>query len=124
MSARSVILYVDDEHINLLLFGRIMNKHFEVITASSGEEALLKLDENPEIKAVITDLRMPKMDGLEFIREAHAKFSDRPYMILSGYEKNDEVKEAMAKGMVVEYIQKPYSSHVVAERIQQSISPE
>lgn len=122
MTTKSVILYVDDEHINLLLFGRLMSKHFEVITASSAMEGLHKLDENPEIKAVITDLRMPKMDGLDFIKEAREKFEDRPYIILSGFEKSDAVKDAIGQGLVTEYIQKPYSSEVVANRIKETIS--
>ena len=121
MSTKSVILYVDDEHINLLLFSRLMKKHFEVITASSGKEGLHKLDENPEIEVVVTDLRMPKMDGLEFIKEAKDKFNDRPYLILSGFEKSDKVKDAIAQGLVKEYIQKPYSSEMVANRIKDSI---
>lgn len=122
MSTKPVILYVDDEHINLLLFGRLMNKHFEVLTASSGKDGLQKLEEHPEIKAVVTDLRMPEMNGLEFIKEARQNFQDCHYMILSGYEKNEDVKHAIAEGVVKEYIQKPYSSEVVAGRIQETIS--
>ncbi|MEQ8525591.1 response regulator [Gracilimonas sp.] len=122
MSVKSVILYVDDEHINLLLFGRLMSKHFEVLTAASAMEGLQMLDENPEVKVVITDLRMPKMDGLEFIKEAKKKFDDRPYIILSGFEKSDAVKDAIRQGLVEEYIQKPYSSEVVADRIKETIS--
>ncbi len=121
MSSKPVILYVDDEHINLFLFGRLMGKHFEVLTASSGPEGLQKLEENPDIKVVVTDLRMPKMDGLEFIEKAKSELSDRPYFILSGFEKNDQVKDAIDKGWVEEYIQKPYSSEVVANRIKESI---
>ncbi len=121
MSSKPVILYVDDEHINLFLFGRLMDKYFDVLTASSGPEGLQKLEEHPEIKVVITDLRMPKMDGLEFIEKAKSDFSDRPYFILSGFEKSDEVKDAINNGLVEEYIQKPYSSEVVANQIKESI---
>lgn len=122
MSSKPSILYVDDEHINLFLFGRLMDKYFKVITAISGPEGLQKLENNPEIKLVITDLRMPKMDGLEFVKKAKSHFGNIPYVILSGFEKSDEVKEAIDEGLVQEYIQKPYSSEVVANRIMECIS--
>lgn len=121
MSSKPVILYVDDEHINLFLFGRLMDKYFDVVTASSGPQGLQKLEEHPEIKLVITDLRMPKMDGLEFVEKAKSEFNSRPYLILSGFEKSDEVKEAINEGLVQEYIQKPYSSEAVANRIKELI---
>lgn len=121
MSPKPVILYVDDEHINLFLFGRLMDKYFEVLTASSGPEGLQKLEEHPEIKVVITDLRMPKMNGLEFVEKAKSEFNNLPYLILSGFMKSGEVKDAINNGLVEEYIQKPYCSEDVANRIMKFI---
>ncbi len=65
------ILYVDDEQTNLVLFEYSFKDLYNVITANSGEEGLLKLkDYKDDIIVVISDMRMPKMNGIEFIIEA------------------------------------------------------
>lgn len=67
------ILYVDDEQLNLQLFATVFKKKFNVITAESGLEGLEKLDKNKDICIVISDMRMPEMNGIEFINTAKKK---------------------------------------------------
>ena len=62
------ILYVDDEVINLELLQLTYMNDFEVITATSAKEGLQMLEVNPDIRVVISDLKMPVMNGLEFIK--------------------------------------------------------
>jgi response regulator RpfG family c-di-GMP phosphodiesterase len=107
MQSKKKVLCVDDEPINLLILRKILGKKYEVITAKHGEEALLVLEKDPEIELVITDMNMPGMNGLEFIKEASDSFTPKSYFMLSGYAITDEIQEALDTGLIYEYFQKP-----------------
>ena len=78
------VLYVDDEKDNLFVFKANFNRKFEVITTLSPEEALNELDlHHDEIIVVISDMRMPDMNGVEFIKKAKAKYKNIFYYIIS-----------------------------------------
>lgn len=108
MEKRCSILYVDDEPINLLLFSNLFAKKYEVITAKSGSEGLHILSENKEIKAVISDMKMPGMNGIEFIQEAFKKFPTKIFFILTGYDLTSEIENAINTGLIKKYFQKPF----------------
>lgn len=105
----TTILYVDDEVINLTVFSISFRKKYDVITAESAINALDILKENPQIDVVISDLRMPVMDGLEFIRIAKPTFSNIKFFILSGFEKTPEITSAIDEDLVVDYFKKPFN---------------
>ena len=107
MQSRKKVLCVDDEPINLLILKKILGKKHEVITAEHGEAALSKLEKDPEIELVITDMNMPGMNGLEFIREASKQFLNKKFFMLSGYAITDEIQRALDTGLICEYFQKP-----------------
>ncbi len=94
------VLYVDDEEINLLVLSRRLKKKFEVLTAESGEEGLKVLEKDPDLNLIISDLKMPGMSGLEFIKRAHELFQDKRYFLLTGYTMTDEAKEALETGLI------------------------
>lgn len=121
-SEKPSILYVDDEHINLLLLKRLLQEFFEVKTSVSASEALDLLENNKDIKAVITDLRMPQMSGMELIREARQRGDRRPFMILSGFEKTGEIEEALTNEVVSAYIQKPYNRNELVQLIEDNMN--
>lgn len=101
------ILYIDDEKINLLVFKKIFEKKYSVTTAISGEDGLSILGSNPDIEHIVTDLRMPRMSGLEFIEEAQKLYPNKKYFILSGYSLTEEIQEAIDSGKVIQYFMKP-----------------
>ncbi|MBO6795141.1 MAG: response regulator [Balneolaceae bacterium] len=102
------VLYVDDEVINLRVFELAFKEKFEVYTAKNGALALEVLNEHPKIHVVVSDMKMPRMNGIEFITQAKTTHPDTIYFILTGFGKNEVIKEAMANGLIKEYIQKPY----------------
>ncbi|MFP4069069.1 MAG: response regulator [Verrucomicrobiota bacterium] len=106
-ASKERILYVDDEELNRMVFQRCFRKHFEVIATGSGEEALTVMEAHPEIRKVVTDYKMPEMNGMEFVEAAQRRFRGKSYYMLSGYEAPEEVREAMARGVVERYFQKP-----------------
>lgn len=105
---KDTLLYVDDEPINLQLFEIHMKKHYNVYTALSGPIALRHLAEHPEINIVFSDMKMPQMDGLEFISEAQKINTDAKYYILSGYNLSPDINKALEDKTILAYFQKPF----------------
>lgn len=101
------VLCVDDERINLLILEKLLGKNFEVLTADSGDSGLKVLEQNPSISFVISDMKMPGMNGLQFIAKAKEKWRDKVYFILSGYSLSEEIQEALDKGLILAYFEKP-----------------
>ncbi|TCO07050.1 response regulator [Natronoflexus pectinivorans] len=109
MSEKIKVLYVDDEHLNVLLFEMNFSKKFDVVTGQDAFAGLDLLDKNPDIKVVISDMRMPEMNGLQFIDKAREKFSDKKYFILTGFDITPEIREALEKKIILKYFMKPFN---------------
>lgn len=111
------ILYVDDEEINLEIFKINMHKYFKIETARSGVEGLRILEEGNTIQLVISDLRMPEMDGLEFIKTAKEKHPDIKFFIITGYEITPEIDEALETNLICQYFNKPYNVNEIISSV-------
>jgi len=116
------ILYVDDEPINLRLFELAFQKVFDVKTAISGKEGLEILEKNRDIDMIITDFKMPVMNGLEFIKEAYKKHKDKTYFILSGYDQTPEIAEAIKNKLIKRYFMKPFIKSQLENEIRNSFN--
>jgi two-component system, response regulator, stage 0 sporulation protein F len=103
------VLYVDDESINLQLFEINFRKHYQVLTATDGLSGLNILNNNPETSSIISDMKMPGMNGIEFIKQAKAQYPDKKYYILSGYEETDEIRNAIKTGLILKSFSKPFN---------------
>jgi two-component system, response regulator, stage 0 sporulation protein F len=116
------VLYVDDEPINLYLFERVLKrKNYQVITALSGYEALGKLKEKNDIPVVVSDMRMPGMDGVEFIRQAKKQYPDKVFFILTGFDLTPEISNAMEENLIEKYMQKPFDQHEMDHSIRMAL---
>lgn len=112
------ILYVDDEEFNLFLFKANFRGKYNIFTAKSGVEALEFLDKNyQDIFLVITDMRMPSMDGVEFVRRSRAKYQGLRYFILSGFDHNENILQAVKENMIDRYFTKPFEMSEIEEAI-------
>ncbi|HCX22875.1 MAG: response regulator [Flammeovirgaceae bacterium] len=112
------VLYVDDEKDNLFVFKANFNRKFEVITTLSPEEALNELDlHHDEIIVVISDMRMPDMNGVEFIKKAKAKYKNIFYYILTGYGHNQEIEAAIEDKLIENYFTKPFDALEIEKAI-------
>lgn len=101
------ILYVDDEKPNLRGFKSTFRRHYNVFTAMDGEEALEILNDT-KIDLLITDHRMPGITGTELLKRVHAMNPGIIRMILSGFIKLDELKEATSSFGIHDFIGKPW----------------
>lgn len=115
------ILYVDDEKINLDLFKLSFRDTYEVITADSANIALQILDTTNNIKLVITDMKMPGMNGIEFIEKARIKYSNIPYIVMSGYSKTPQITKALEEGMIMGYFTKPFNKKKLQKEIDNTL---
>ncbi|HLO58910.1 MAG TPA: response regulator [Bacteroidales bacterium] len=118
---RRVILYVDDEPINLKIFSLAFQKKFKVEVADSGVAGLKKLDHLPEISIVISDMKMPGMNGIEFIKAARSNYPDRSYFILTGFDITSEISMAIQEGLIHSYFRKPFNLTEIETAIHQSL---
>lgn len=114
------LLYVDDEPINLQLLQISIKKHFDVVIANSGKEGLEILDEMQDIPIVVSDMKMPQMDGLEFISKAKEKYPSIQYYILTGYDTTKEISEALRDGLIIKKFKKPFNAKALMGELLQN----
>ncbi len=100
---------VDDEPPFIRAITRLIEDNFDQIQivgfAYNGETALKKIKENPP-DVVITDIKMPKMDGITLLNRINEEMSDTRCVVISGYQDFNYAKQAMKSG-VTDYILKP-----------------
>ncbi|MEP5613027.1 MAG: response regulator [Cyclobacteriaceae bacterium] len=108
-SSNITILYVDDEEINLLLFGRSFSKKHNVLSAGSGREGLEILGRNENIDVVISDMRMTDMSGIEFIKLAKQEYPEKIYFILTGFVFGEEIESALKNKLIANSFSKPFN---------------
>jgi two-component system, NtrC family, response regulator len=103
------ILIVDDEKNYPLILSAILEEEgFETISANSGQEALTLLNDG-EIDLVLTDMKMPGMDGIELLEHIKAKDKALPVIMMTAHGTVDKAVEAMQKG-AYSYILKPFEN--------------
>ncbi len=111
------VLVVDDELlIRDLLYDFFSSRDYEIILAESGHKALDILA-NEHIDVVLTDLKMPDMDGLEMIRRADIKKSGPPVIIMTGFPSIESAIEAI-RLKVSDYVIKPFNINRLFESIE------
>lgn len=114
------VLYVDDEEPNLFLFKVSFEDKYEIFTSSSGPEGLEKLAHaHNEIIVVISDMNMPEMNGVEFVRKAREQYAEIGYFILTGYDYNDEIDEAIKEKVVNKFFTKPFDQQQIERAIEE-----
>ena len=101
------ILYVDDERANRIVLDQSMKTEFKIITAGDGEAALRLLAEH-DIAVVITDMRMPTMQGDELLRIVKERHPQVIRMVMTAHQDIGPILQAINEGLVARYIIKPW----------------
>jgi two-component system, NtrC family, response regulator len=103
------ILIVDDEKNYLLVLSAVLeDEGYEVLTAPDGPEAL-EIQKSSDLDLVVTDMKMPGMDGIEFLEQIKARDPDLPVIMMTAHGTVDKAVEAMQKG-AYSYILKPFDN--------------
>ena len=119
---KPTILYVDDDYFNITLFEFNFKNQFNIVNANSGQEALRMIKENGKISAVVSDVRMPEMNGIELITHVKEMRPSLPCFLLTGYGGSQEVVEAIEKNLIVGYFSKPFDKETVIRTLKSTIN--
>lgn len=114
------LMVVDDEPDNLDLLYRTFRRDFSVFKAESGPSALDVLDKEGEMAVIISDQRMPQMNGTEFLGRTVERFPDTIRILLTGYTDVEDLVEAINSGQVFKYITKPWNPAELKAVVQQA----
>ncbi len=103
------VLFVDDEPGVLNAMQRLFHDEpYELLTASGGPAALMLLQETGAVQLIISDYRMPVMNGSEFLQQVMQRWPDTRRVILSGFPDTDVLLTALNEGRVHRFFSKPW----------------
>lgn len=117
------ILLVDDDRTLLSALRRTLVDHFEITTASSGAEALGLFRSGQSFDCVVSDMKMPHMDGLQLVTEITRNWPHIPCIILTGNQDEETLQRIAIHGSVVQLLNKPTLGEELVAAIKQAIVP-
>lgn len=117
MSELPKVLYVDDEGINLELLQLTFRNELQVYTAITAQEGLKILSINHDIHVVISDLKMPGMNGLDFIKEVKSRYGDKVCLLLTAFLESEVMLEGFNKELIFRYLMKPWNKNELYQTV-------
>ena len=116
------VLVVDDNGINRAILSKILSGQYEIVEAENGKDALKKMEAHHDIMAVLLDLRMPVMDGYEFLRVVRMECHNDtlPIIAITAMEGDSSEIQALNLG-ADDYLVKPVVPSVVRKRLENAI---
>ena len=116
------LLVVDDEPLNRQLLNRTLRSKYRITEACDTQEALEILQENAEFSAILSDHLMPGKTGAEFAFIVHERWPHIPFILVTGYEGDELVKQAEDQGIIGNVVSKPWSGRLLHEIIESHVS--
>jgi response regulator RpfG family c-di-GMP phosphodiesterase len=121
-AAPARILCVDDEPSILSALKRVFRPHgYAVFTAVSGKEGLALLENEP-IDVVVSDMRMPEMDGAQFLERVFERWPATKRILLTGYADASATIAAINRGKIWRYVAKPWNDDELVLTVQQALA--
>jgi diguanylate cyclase (GGDEF)-like protein/PAS domain S-box-containing protein/hemerythrin-like metal-binding protein len=118
--AAETLLLVDDEpHILAALKRMLRREGYRILTAGSGHEALAILA-STSVQVIVSDQRMPEMTGTEFFSRVRSLYPETVRIVLSGYADLNAVTEAINRGAIWRYLNKPWDDDELKREIRES----
>ncbi len=115
---RSILLVDDEKKILSSLSRAFFDTDYDIYTANGGEEAL-ELLETQEVDLIISDMRMPVMDGYELLSKVKEKYPRTIRVIMSGYAEEQTIIQALVRNIGKIYILKPWNNEEVLRYVEQ-----
>jgi len=110
VDGRTVLFVDDDAKVLTSLKRGLIEEPYNILFANSGKEALEILKQQ-EVNVIVTDMRMPEMNGLELLKVVKKDYPHIIRMILSGYTDIDTLLTAINEGEIFRFIPKPWKSN-------------
>ncbi|HDS1818124.1 TPA: response regulator [Pseudomonas putida] len=119
---RAVVLLVDDESSILNSLRRLLRgQPYDVLLAESGAQALELLEQRP-VNLVISDARMPGMDGATLLAQVNQRFPGTLRILLTGYADMNTIAKAINDGHIHRYISKPWNDEEMLVTVRQALA--
>lgn len=115
------LLFVDDEANILSALKRLFRPHgYRIWTAGGGQEGLDILAREP-IDLVISDMRMPEMNGAQFLEKVREQWPDTVRILLTGYAEISATIDAINRGQIYRYVSKPWEDNDIVLLVKQAL---
>lgn len=115
------VLFVDDEDNILNALRRLFRPAgYRVLTAGSGAEALALLQQE-QVDLVVSDMRMPHMNGAELLEQVYRQYPDTMRVLLTGHADIGMTVDAINKGQILRYIAKPWDDNDMLVTVRQAL---
>jgi response regulator RpfG family c-di-GMP phosphodiesterase len=111
------VLFVDDEPILLQGYQRLLRNDFQVSTAVGGAPALTMIQHMGPFGVVLSDMRMPGMDGVEFLRKVKALAPDAVRIMLTGNSELQTAVDAVNEGSIFRFLSKPCNKDTLVKTL-------
>lgn len=119
---KHTVLAVDDEENNLSLLKRTLRNNYNVISATSGQEAIQILNERgDEISLIVSDQKMPQMEGTELFKIISEKHPNIVKILLTGHSNVDILVDAINECHLFQYVLKPFEPDQLCDVVQNGI---
>ena len=115
MNEKTAILIIEDEPELLDILREILEPEVDqVILASNGLDALEKMEKHSNIRAIISDINMPKMSGLDLLKQIRSDFNPIPFVVLTAYGNPVSMRQAIQL-QATDFIDKPFKTEELVE---------
>lgn len=119
MSLPKLLICDDEEGIRESL-KLILSDYYNLIIVDSAEQAIHSLENNKDIKVMLLDIKMPKVNGLDVLKEVKAKFSKIKIVMVTGYRSVETAAEAAKLG-ASGYIIKPFKADDILDVVRKNL---
>jgi response regulator RpfG family c-di-GMP phosphodiesterase len=116
------VLCVDDDTNILAAYHRQMRNHFELETATSAADALKVLQTKGPFAVIVSDMRMPGMDGIQFLTRAKAIAPDTVRIMLTGFVEQRTAINAINEGSIFRFLTKPCATETLTQAVSAGIA--
>lgn len=114
------VLFIDDEPSNLLVLKSTYRRDYQIFTAESAKEAK-EILKTTEIHLIVSDHKMPVQSGVEFFEEIRLQYPLAVRILLTGYTDRDIVVDAINKGKIFKYLEKPWKIEEMTQSLKEGI---
>ena len=117
-----LLVVEDDPQMRQLLRKALVREGYDVVSAEDGVQALETLANDDAFDLIVTDIRMPRMDGEKLLAELHQKHPQFKVVLMTAYAELDQYMELMRAG-AVDYLPKPFKIPDLLAVVERSIGP-
>jgi response regulator RpfG family c-di-GMP phosphodiesterase len=119
---KSRVLFVDDERRLLESVAVLLRREYDIELATSGPEALRRLVDLKDVAVVVSDFRMPQMDGAQFLHEVMLRAPQATRILLTGEAGVEGAKDAVNKGQIFRFLTKPCPTDQLKSALEEGIA--